>query len=729
MAEEMVDDPRTWEAGYSEAIGGLRERMTQAPQSPALSRAMPGSMITPDMLMQAFATPGVQHDDKAPKEPSRWWHLFPGFSRGYAQRKQWQRDEDRLKLEKQRLAGQQAMDKLKRLEFMQKMEERQNVQRFAQMYGGLKRHQDVLDPEAVREIEGDMMQSLASAGDVEGVTKFEESRRADRAQKAMDAAQQQLDAGGMSQAPGVTFPALPEQAPVTMPNAAAAPPTVPRTASAGMRPESNLYARMIREEAQRQGVDPDLAVAVATQESSLNPQAIGDGGKAIGLFQLHSPAAQDVGLTPDERSDVQKNIRGGVGYLKLKLGQTGGDVDKALLRYNGGGDPNYVQNVRSHLPKSVGMRDMVAGPGAPAPAQPQQQPAVMGPGEAMARDRIELARLKQREAQMQSIIQQNLRYGDTKAGKARLDLWKDQREQLQEQIKRLDDKLTTNVDSATGIPRAYLTPEATQAASAKKRREEIEDFREKERIKTEMEPAGAREKRQLEIDKMQREAAEAPEMAKTRELQRQKLQSDIEKEKREQSGVLLPEQRMKHELAILGDVRQEPAHKQFMEVRNGFQNIQAGKDLDNAQGDLAIINGYAKILDPGSTVREGEFATVGASQGFFERMGVKPATFMKGDRLAPDVRARFLKAGEALAEKKSTSAKEDLQSKYGPIAKRAGLNFDELVPLNMGIGKTAAPAAQSQAITEADIEATMKASGKTRQQVLDAAKAKGFQVP
>ena len=54
----------------------------------------------------------------------------------------------------------------------------------------------------------------------------------------------------------------------------------------------------IRSEATSQGVDPDLALAVATQESYLNPNAVGDNGKSIGLFQMQPAAAQDAGIDP-----------------------------------------------------------------------------------------------------------------------------------------------------------------------------------------------------------------------------------------------------------------------------------------------------------------------------------------------------------------------------------------------------------------------------------------------
>ena len=108
----------------------------------------------------------------------------------------------------------------------------------------------------------------------------------------------------------------------------------------------------IMAEATRQGVPPRWAVAVAEQESGLDPQAVGDNGKSLGLFQLQRAAAIDAGIDPDRRQDLDANIRGGVTYFKQKLAQSKGNIPEALSRYNRGGptykgigDPHYEKHV------------------------------------------------------------------------------------------------------------------------------------------------------------------------------------------------------------------------------------------------------------------------------------------------------------------------------------------------------------------------------------------------
>lgn len=94
------------------------------------------------------------------------------------------------------------------------------------------------------------------------------------------------------------------------------------------------YDEIISALAKKEGVPASLAVAVAKRESSLNPGAVGDGGKAIGLFQLHAGAAQDTGTT--DRNDPIQNITGGVKYLKQLSDRYQGDARKVLMAYNGG---------------------------------------------------------------------------------------------------------------------------------------------------------------------------------------------------------------------------------------------------------------------------------------------------------------------------------------------------------------------------------------------------------
>jgi hypothetical protein len=97
------------------------------------------------------------------------------------------------------------------------------------------------------------------------------------------------------------------------------------------------------EEAQRQGVDPDLVTRVIQQESSWKPDARSKAG-AIGYMQLMPGTAKDMGVDP---SDPKQNIIGGIKYLKKQLDDFGA-IDLALAAYNAG--PGTVRKLGNRVP-------------------------------------------------------------------------------------------------------------------------------------------------------------------------------------------------------------------------------------------------------------------------------------------------------------------------------------------------------------------------------------------
>ena len=100
---------------------------------------------------------------------------------------------------------------------------------------------------------------------------------------------------------------------------------------------------MVTAEAERQGIPPDLALAVVKTESGGRADAVSKAG-AAGLFQLMPGTASDQGVT--DPFDPAQNTRGGVAYLKQMLTRYGGDMRLALAGYNWG-----PGNVDKHLQK------------------------------------------------------------------------------------------------------------------------------------------------------------------------------------------------------------------------------------------------------------------------------------------------------------------------------------------------------------------------------------------
>lgn len=73
----------------------------------------------------------------------------------------------------------------------------------------------------------------------------------------------------------------------------------------------------------------------------------------------------------------------------------------------------------------------------------------------------------------------------------------------------------------------------------------------------------------------------------------------------------------------------------------------AAKDPSPA-GDLSLIFAYMKMLDPGSVVREGEFATAQNTAGVPDRIRNAYNRLISGERLNPNQRADFVKQARAV---------------------------------------------------------------------------------
>ena len=113
---------------------------------------------------------------------------------------------------------------------------------------------------------------------------------------------------------------------------------------------------------------------------------------------------------------------------------------------------------------------------------------------------------------------------------------------------------------------------------------------------------------------------------------------------------------------------------------------------DNAVGDLSLIFGYMKMLDPGSVVREGEFATAQNAAGVPERIQNIYNQVVSGQRLSPSQRQSF--KGQA-GKLYSTAQTQEAQVRQGieRIAKGYGLNTANIFYTPTEVAPTAPGAA------------------------------------
>lgn len=141
------------------------------------------------------------------------------------------------------------------------------------------------------------------------------------------------------------------------------------------------------------------------------------------------------------------------------------------------------------------------------------------------------------------------------------------------------------------------------------------------------------------------------------------------------------EEGLRKELSVLS--------KPFGEVRDAMGRIRASALNPSAAGDLALIFNYMKVLDPGSTVREGEFATAQNSAGLPEILRAKYNKVISGERLGDDQRKDFVDRAEGLYGSQLSIQKRQ-EDEYRRLAKNRGAN-----PENVVIDRALPPAQQS----------------------------------
>jgi len=102
----------------------------------------------------------------------------------------------------------------------------------------------------------------------------------------------------------------------------------------GQRRGGHKYEDVVVKEAERIGLDPNIAVHALYKETGnlKNPETVRSKAGAIGIMQLMPKTAKELGVDP---FDPEQNIRGGVAYLK-KMMDKYNDPTLALAAYNAG---------------------------------------------------------------------------------------------------------------------------------------------------------------------------------------------------------------------------------------------------------------------------------------------------------------------------------------------------------------------------------------------------------
>lgn len=122
-----------------------------------------------------------------------------------------------------------------------------------------------------------------------------------------------------------------------------------------------------------------------------------------------------------------------------------------------------------------------------------------------------------------------------------------------------------------------------------------------------------------------------------------------------------------------GELRKEfeGLNKDFREQQRAYTRIQKSVEAPSAAGDVALVFNFMKMLDPGSTVREGEYATAKNAAGVPAIIQAQWNKLKDGESLAPTQRADFSKRAGLLYDgategfNKNVERYQGLATQYG----------------------------------------------------------------
>jgi hypothetical protein len=169
---------------------------------------------------------------------------------------------------------------------------------------------------------------------------------------------------------------------------------------------------------------------------------------------------------------------------------------------------------------------------------------------------------------------------------------------------------------------------------------------------------------QIEASKAARRASDAAAAKSGAEAKRAQAEAS-----QISAGIIPAEKRPEAETKFRKEYNDQT--KPFQEVKSAYGRVLSSEDT--AVGDLSLIFGYMKMLDPGSVVREGEFATAQNATGVPERIQNIYNRVISGERLNASQRSSFKGQAKKLYEsagEQETVVRQGLER----IAKGYGLN-------------------------------------------------------
>lgn len=237
-----------------------------------------------------------------------------------------------------------------------------------------------------------------------------------------------------------------------------------------------------------------------------------------------------------------------------------------------------------------------------------------------------------------------------------------------------DDETLANLDAYVTNPSEYLTAQQNKATNERAERDRS-DKRQANAVKELFDTADANERQRHNVATEGQQSKEF-ENTKRHQTVMERIASAQASAARTAANAQVGQRQFAVEDKLRDEFRAES--KNFSNVKDSYARISQAIQGKGPMADVSLIFQYMKMLDPGSTVREGEFATVQNSGSIPQRVIAAYNKAMNGDRVHPELRTEIASESEKLFGQ----AKKDhevLRKYYGGIAKQYGARPDNIL--------------------------------------------------
>lgn len=163
-----------------------------------------------------------------------------------------------------------------------------------------------------------------------------------------------------------------------------------------------------------------------------------------------------------------------------------------------------------------------------------------------------------------------------------------------------------------------------------------------------------------------------------------KMEAEPEKEKQrnKRAAIVAKGMGLKEATNLRKEFESLPEVKDFRQMQTSYAKISTVAKNPSAAGDISLVFNYMKMLDPGSTVRESEYATAKNAAGVPDQIRNTFNKLKSGQFLSASQRQDFLDQSRNIYNSQQELVSEREKDYAGSLAQSYGADSKNVVPRN-----------------------------------------------